>query len=110
MNDALMLSGMKNPEMLQRVEDLFALQNENAEISDITYRGFMVRRDNSVDMFYMIGTEGAGETDGDHLMVYNSGTDELRYAFENGYVYPDDEIDQMMPKLTHGRKAGTSNG
>ena len=102
-NDALTLCGRSDDELTERVTELWKGMNPSGDIDEISYRGFIVRANGSADVFFMITAEeeGAGRR---KLFAYNSGTDELRYAFEPGDVIPADETDDIKPELTHGRK------
>jgi hypothetical protein len=95
-NDVLEMIGSSNDELIKHIEQL-AGETASADV-----RGFIVRRDGSVDIFCMI--TGTGEGSEKKLAAYNSGTDELRFVFDDGYVIPEDETDDMKPELTHGRK------
>lgn len=96
MNDALALIDTTNEKLLARIGEL-AGSGSSADV-----RGFIIRRDGSVDVFCMITK--ADEEPGKKLAAYNSGTDELRFVFDGGFVIPEDETDNMKPELTHGRK------
>ncbi len=74
------------------------------EVNGITYKGFIVRRDNSFDIFYMLNITDAEGEGHNRLYIYNSPSDILRYAFDGSGVIPEDEQDVMKPPLTHGRK------
>ena len=96
MNDALAMMETTDEELLTHIGQLAGSG------SDVDVRGFIVRRDGSVDIFCMIDTADKGL--GKKLAAYNSGTDEIRFVSDDGFVIPEDETDVMKPELTHGRK------
>ena len=74
------------------------------DVNDIVYKGFIVRRDNSFDIFYMLNITDEAGIQHNRLYIYNSTSDSLRYAFDGSGVIPEDEQDVMKPPLLHGRK------
>ena len=93
-NDALKLIESSEEALMSRIGQL-AGGGSSADI-----KGFIVRRDGSVDFFCMIRDEGTEKK----LAAYNSGADELRVISDGEDVLPEDETDDMKPELTHGRK------
>ncbi|MCR5590720.1 MAG: hypothetical protein K6F73_04245 [Lachnospiraceae bacterium] len=93
-NDALILCGMNDHEMTEKVVGLWRKMGGDPN-DDISYRGFIVRADDSVDVFFKAGST---------LIAYNSVKDELRYAARDEELIPGDETDNIKPELTHGRK------
>ena len=93
-NDALELIESSEEALMSRIGQL-AGGGSSADI-----KGFIVRRDGSVDFFCMIRDEGTEKK----LAAYNSGADELRVISDGEDVLPEDETDDMKPELTHGRK------
>ncbi|MBO4904022.1 MAG: hypothetical protein J5367_02245 [Lachnospiraceae bacterium] len=95
-SDALAIMDTTDAELTAHIEELYAGMTDEEVTPALDYRGFIIRRDGSVDMFYMAG-------DG-RLIAYNSGSDRIRYVFDEEDVIPEDETDDMKPELTHGRK------
>lgn len=102
-NDALSICQMTNAKLNDRVKELWKPEGSQT-LTDMEYKGFMVRADGSADIFFMFSISDPEADDQTRLAVYNSGSDSLRYAFEGSGVIPPDETDKMKPELTHGVK------
>ncbi len=103
-NEIFLLCGKSAAQLSDAVKRLYRPREDGETLKDFLYKGFMVRRDNSFDVFYMLTVSDAEGAEHKRLYVYNSGSDSLRYAFDDGGVIPEEELDVMKPPLTHGRK------
>lgn len=102
-NDALSVCNMTEAKLIERVRGLFKGQGSET-LQKLEFKGFLFRRDGSVDMYYMLYVNNPEAEDYKRLVAYNSLTGTLRYPFEEGSLIPYDETDQMKPPLTHGVK------
>ncbi len=109
-NDALSASGMTEAQILERIVGLWEKDNGYAP-GKITYRGFIIRRDSSVDMFYSIDTVSDEGLPYRKTIAYDPVSDKIRKVFEEGgEVIPASECDDTKPELTHGRKEDQTDG
>ena len=102
-SDAMSLCDTTSAKLATRVSDLWE-KSEGARPVGISYSGFMIRKDGSVDVFYKLDIKDADGAAHRKAVAYNSVTDSLRGVFGQDGVIPESETDAMKPKLTHGRK------
>ncbi|MBO4890803.1 MAG: hypothetical protein J5574_07410 [Lachnospiraceae bacterium] len=102
-SDAMSLCDTTSAKLATRVSDLWE-KSEGARPAGISYSGFMIRKDGSVDVFYNLDVTDAEGAAHRKAVAYNSEADSIRKAFEGEGVIPESETDTMKPKLTHGRK------
>ena len=103
-NDAYALCNMSGNTMAEHVRSLWKPSGAAETLTDVIYKGFLVRRDGSTDVFFTINVNNTEAEPYSRLMVYNSGSDDLRWAFDEGGIVPEEDEDAVKPKLTHGRK------
>ncbi len=103
-NDAYRLCDTTAEKLAEHVRSLWKPGSETEILTDITYEGFIVRADGSVDMYYTVNVDNTDAEPYSRLIVYNSGTDGLRIVFDGYGIVPEDEEDAVKPKLTHGKK------
>ena len=103
-SDAMALCQMTEKELTDKVSGLWKPESDAESLAGVEYRGFLVRADQSVDVYLMIKVNNTEADPYSRLVVYNSAADEIRYAFEGEGIIPEDEEDVIKPKLTHGRK------
>ena len=101
-NDAMTLCDTTSAQLEAHIADLWE-SSEGNRPDGISYCGFMIRKDGSVDVFYMLDITD-NEVASKKAVAYNSGSDSVRKVFEGDGVIPESETDAMKPKLTHGRK------
>ncbi|MCR5301542.1 MAG: hypothetical protein K6E49_03780 [Lachnospiraceae bacterium] len=103
MNDVLEMCALNEFALTARVRGLWNPEGDET-LTDLTYRGFIIRRDGSADIFYMLDIHNPEAGDYRRIGAYNSKAKKLRYPFDEGDLLPEDETDQMKPALTHGVK------
>ena len=103
-NDALSICALTENELTGKVADLWSRLYPSAIINDSSYRGFIVRKDGSADIFYMLSVDEAGAGSYSKLIAYNSAAEKIRCVFEGDGVIPGEELDSMKPALKHNRK------
>ena len=103
-NDAYGLCDTTAEKLAEHVRSLWKPGSETEILTDISYDGFIVRADGSVDVYYTANVDNKDAEPYSRLIVYNSGTDGLRIAFDGYGIVPEDEEDAVKPKLTHGKK------
>ncbi len=100
-NDALALCSRQEGEITSQITQFW---DAPEEVQGITYRGFIIRRDGSADLFYMLDIKDANGSMHKKMIAYNSLNGSMRKVFEGDGVIPADEVDETRPALTHGRK------
>ena len=103
-NDALGLCGMTEAELYDRIKEIWKPLSPAESLTNVTYKGFMVRTDGSVDIYLTINVNNTEAEPYSRLIIYNSTTGEYKYAFDGEGLLPIDGEDAMKPKLTHGRR------
>lgn len=108
-NDALSFCGLPYDELKKAITSSWE-KSEGEEPLGMEYRGFIVRRNGSVDLFCFIDIVDETGRPYKKMIAYNSESKSLRKVFESDGVIPDDEIDNTKPRLTHGRKDKETDG
>ena len=103
-NDALDLCGMTEAELYDRIRQIWNPLSPAESLTNVTYKGFMVRTDGSVDMYLKTDVNNTEAEPYSRLIIYNSTAGEYMYAFDGEGLLPIDGEDAMKPKLTHGRR------
>ena len=103
-NDAYTLCDLTGDKLMERVRGLWKPESPAESLTDITYKGFIVRADGSVDVYLTIKVNNTEAGPYSRLVIYNNSAGELKYAFDGDGIIPAQEEDTMKPKLTHGRK------
>ena len=103
-SDAMALCQMTEKELTDKVSGLWKPESDAESLTGVEYRGFLVRADQSVDVYFMINVNNTQADPYSRLVIYNSADGGIRYAFEGDGIIPEDEEDVIKPKLTHGRK------
>ncbi len=103
-NDALGFCGISREELDGLVRQQWEKNHSEDTIGAVTYKGYIVRADNSVDFFYVIKTTDNNGTDHLRLTGYNNGSGKLTEFKYGQDLIPDSETDTLKPPLTHGRK------
>ncbi len=101
--DLKALCGLTKDQVEDRIRNLIEPGEDGGQIQDIKYKGFLIRRNGSVDVFCTIDVTGGEGEPYSRLMAYNSVSALTRYVFEDD-VIPADEADKIEPVLLHGRK------
>ena len=103
-NDALGLCGMTEAKLYDRIKEIWKPLSPAESLTNVTYKGFMVRTDGSVDIYLTINVNNTEAEPYSRLIIYNSTTGEYKYAFDGEGVISVDGEDAMKPQLTHGRR------
>lgn len=102
-NDAFPLADVTSAQ----IEDTIRNTYDTGTPGDITgteYKGFIVRNDGSVDLYYMVGISDKKSNYHRHLVVYNNVSESVNRAFGRNGLLSGIEEDVFKPPLTHGKK------
>lgn len=102
-SDLEAICGLRPEKVIDIVRSKALPDGKDATIDNVAYKGFIVRRDGSADIFCTMDVTGAEAETYSRLVAYNSGSGKIRSVFD-GEVIPEDETDNLKPVLTHGRK------
>ena len=105
-NDALALNNTTRDKQNERITELW---NNNGSFEGTIsgraqYRGFIIRKDGSGDLFYRLDVtddDGGAKT---VMIAYNTQADAIRVIEPEDNILPSSETDETRPRLTHGAK------
>lgn len=101
--DAFSLAGITGDEAEEAVRKLYD-PGKTGSINDVAYEGFIVNRDGSVNMYYMVGISDTKADAHNDLVVYNSTAKNVSRALGDDGLLTGIEEDSIKPPLTHGKK------
>ncbi len=105
-NDALAIKNTTRDKMNERIVELWekGMSSEGTVSQNAQYRGFLIRKDGSGDLFYRLDVTGT-EGDAKKIMIaYNTQADAIRIIKPEDNILPSSETDETRPRLTHGAK------
>ncbi len=104
LSDAFKICGIKSDALEEKIRGLWDKDGPATPIVSVSCRGFLVRQDGTVDIFYVIETTDASGNPRNRLASYNSGSGRLKVYIKSHEFIPESETDLLKPPLTHGRK------
>ncbi len=103
-SDAFEISGITRDDVEKTIGELWEKDGPGTPIVSMSCRGFLVRQDGSVDIFYVIDTTDIAGNVRSKLAAYNSASGRLKNYLKSHEFIPESETDLLKPPLTHGRK------
>ncbi len=105
-NDALAINNTTRDRQNKRIAELWekGMASEGTISQKAQYRGFLIRKDGSGDLFYRLDVTGPEGEAKKVMIAYNTQADAIRIIKPEDNILPSSETDDTRPRLTHGAK------
>ncbi len=102
-NDCYNLLDTTADKLSKKVVGLYTAGHDDETVAGLGCRGFIVKKDRSLYVYYVLDTRGDDGAVSKRLVAFDSASTSLIYYNEGQDLIPEDETDTMKPPLTHGR-------